>query len=93
MTQQPAVPAPSHRLVLEQRKSLSITGVTEVVSFDENLVHLNTQQGVLLIHGEGLSLKALTLQGGQVAVEGLVKALQYEENKASGGGFLRRLFG
>ncbi len=93
MTQRSDLPAPNHRLVLEQRKSLSVTGVTEVVSFDENLVHLKTQQGVLLIHGEGLSLKTLTQQGGQVAVEGLVKALQYEEARAAAGGFFRRLFG
>lgn len=93
MTQQSSLPAPSHRLVLEQRKSLSVTGVAEVVSFDENLVHLKTQQGVLLIHGEGLSLKTLTQQGGQVAVEGLVKALQYEEPRSTAGGLLRRLFG
>lgn len=93
MMQQTELPAPNHRLVLEQRKSLSVTGVTEVVSFDENLVHLKTQQGILLIYGEGLSLKNLTQQGGQVAVEGLVKAMQYEEAKAGAGGFLRRLFG
>lgn len=93
MTQRPEIPIPSHRMVLEQRKSLSVTGVTEVVSFDENLVHLKTQQGALLIHGEGLSLKNLTQQGGQVAVEGLVKAMQYEETRAAAGGFLRRLFG
>ena len=93
MTQRSDLPAPNHRLVLEQRKSLSVTGVTEVVSFDENLVHLKTQQGVLLIHGEGLSLKTLTQQGGQVAVEGLIKALQYEEVRAAAGGFFRRLFG
>lgn len=80
-----------HKLTLSDRKALSMTGVTEVVSFDENAVVLKTTLGLLTIHGEGLQLKNLSLEGGQVAVEGTVAAFLYEEPRK--GGTLRRLFG
>lgn len=78
-----------HKLTLTDRKSLSLTGATEVVSFDESAVVLKTNLGQLTIHGKALQLKNLSLEGGQVAVEGQIAALIYEENRPAGG--LRRL--
>ena len=78
-----------HRLSLNERKDLTVTGVTEVVSFDENLVVLRTCMGDLLVHGEQLQLKTLSADGGQVAVEGQIAALTYEENRPGGGWFSR----
>ena len=78
-----------HSLTLKDRKVLTMTGVTEVVSFDENAVVLHTELGKLTVHGRDLQLKTLTLEGGQVAVEGAVAALIYEEPRQ--GGWLRRL--
>lgn len=78
-----------HKLTLTDRKSLSLTGATEVVSFDESAVVLKTNLGQLIIHGKALQLKNLSLEGGQVAVEGQIAALIYEENRPTGG--LRRL--
>ena len=80
-----------HSMTMKDRKSLSMTGVTEVVSFDENSVVLHTELGTLSIHGRELQLKNLTLDGGQVAVEGSIAALIYEEPRT--GGFWRRLMG
>ena len=80
-----------HKLVLNCRKELSLTGVTEVVSFDENAVMLKTSMGLLSIHGQNLQLKNLSVDGGQVAVEGRLSAFFYEEPRK--GGALRRLFG
>lgn len=79
-----------HKLTLNERKLLTMTGVTEVVSFDEHAVVLHTAQGTLLVQGEDLHLKTLTPEGGQVAVEGTVCALAYEEPRAAGG-WMRRL--
>ena len=93
-TEQPAKqsqPLP-HRLTLEDRRRLSLTGVTEVDSFDENTVILRTAQGMLVIRGEGLQLKNLNLDGGQAAVDGTVHSLTYEAAQPEGG-LLRRLFG
>ena len=81
-----------HDLTLKGRKKLTVTGVGEVVSFDETAVVLRTELGVLLVQGNGLQLKTLSVEGGQVAVEGNVSALSYEEPRASGG-WLRRLLG
>lgn len=81
-----------HKLTLSERKNLTMTGVTEVVSFDETAVVLKTSLGTLTIHGQGLQLKNLSLEGGQVAVEGKMSAFVYEEPRSSGGA-LRRLFG
>ena len=78
-----------HKLQLNERKSLTMTGVTEVVSFDETAVVLQTSLGLLIVHGQQLSLKNLSLDGGQVAVEGSISALAYEEPRQSG---WRRLF-
>lgn len=81
-----------HSMTLKDRKILTMTGVTEVVSFDDASVVLRTGLGDLLVQGSGLQLKTLTLEGGQVAVEGNVAALIYEEKRQTGG-FLRRLMG
>lgn len=78
-----------HKLTLNERKSLTMTGVTEVVSFDENTVVLQTALGLLIVQGQQLSLQNLSLEGGQVAVEGTVSALSYEEPRQGG---WRRLF-
>ena len=81
-----------HRLTLEERSKLTMTGVTEVVSFEDSAVVLRTSLGTLMIHGSDLQLKTLSQEGGQVAVEGTVSALVYEEARPSGG-WLRRLLG
>ena len=81
-----------HRLTLNERRQLSMTGVSEVVSFDDTAVVLRTELGTLVIQGRDLQLKTLSLEGGQVVVEGTVSALHYEEPRA-GGGWLRRLMG
>lgn len=81
-----------HSMTLKERKNLTMTGVTEVVSFDENTVVLRTTLGTLVIQGQELQLKTLTLEGGQVVVDGTVSALVYEQARQQGG-WLRRLMG
>ena len=80
-----------HKLSLDQRKNLTMTGVTEVVSFDENTAVLKTGLGMLVVQGQQLQLKTLTLDGGNVAVEGQISALTYEQIRQ--GGWLGRLLG
>lgn len=81
-----------HRLTLNERRQLTMTGVTEVVSFDDAAVVLRTELGTLSVHGQQLQLKTLSVDGGQIAVEGSVSALVYEEPRSKGG-LLGRLFG
>ena len=81
-----------HKLTLDERRKLTMTGVTEVVSFDDAAVILHTSLGTLIVQGKELQLKTLTLDGGNVAVEGHIASLVYEEPRHSGG-WLSRLFG
>jgi len=81
-----------HKLVLNERKSLTMTGVTEVVSFDETAVVLRTGLGTLMIQGKDLQLKALSPEGGQLAVNGTISALAYAEPRSKSG-WMGRLFG
>ena len=78
MAEQTALP---HKLTLNERNHLTMTGVSEVVSFDETAVVLHTAQGTLLVQGEGLQLKNLSLESSQVAVEGEICALVYEDSR------------
>ena len=80
-----------HKLTLDQRSKLIMTGVTEVISFDEHAVVLNTDLGTLILQGSNLQLKQLSLEGGQVAVDGNISAVHYEEQRRSSG-WLRRLW-
>lgn len=79
-----------HKLTLNERKNLTMTGVTEVVSFDETAVLLKTSLGLLTVQGQELKLKTLSLEGGQVAVDGQISALIYEEPRE--GGLWQRLW-
>lgn len=81
-----------HKLTLNERSNLTMTGVTEVVSFDDSTVILHTSLGTLVVQGHGLQLKQLSLDGGQVAVDGNIASLLYEEQRQQGG-WLHRLFG
>ncbi len=80
-----------HKMQLNERRQLTMTGVTEVVSFDEGTVVLQTSLGTLIVQGKELQLKTLSLDGGQVAVDGSISALIYEEPRPASP--WRRLFG
>ena len=66
----------AHSVSMSDRKKLELTGVTEVISFDETAVVLRTQLGTLEVQGQELQLKTLSIDGGQVAVDGLVVSLR-----------------
>ena len=72
-----------HKLTLNERSVLSMTGVTEVVSFDEESVVLHTALGTLEVLGQNLKLKNLSPDGGQLAIEGNIRGLFYEEPRQS----------
>ena len=82
-----------HKLTLDGRNRLNLTGITEVESFDEGMVVLHTTRGTLVVRGEGLHLQLLSLDGGQVHVDGTVHSLTYEDDGHAAGGFFSRLFG
>ncbi|MBR3561269.1 MAG: YabP/YqfC family sporulation protein [Oscillospiraceae bacterium] len=86
-------PAP-HRLTLDGRDKLTVSGVEDVERFDENEIVMNTTDGVLIVSGENLHIGKLSLDGGELHVDGRVDALSYEDGATGrGGGLLSRLFG
>ena len=71
-------PKRPHNLTMEGRKKLSISGVTEVESFDEQEIIMETVEGGLTIRGEELSISKLSVDNGDVNVQGHITELRYE---------------
>ena len=81
-----------HNIILEGRERLSISGVEDVESFNEESIVIYTSKGLLLVQGSDLHIEKLSLDGGDLAVEGQVLSLRYEEETRERGGLLSRLF-
>lgn len=84
-----------HKLALHNRSVGNISGIRDVVSFDENQVVLDTDMGLLTIKGKSLHVSRLTLEKGEVDVEGTMDSLVYSSNESlrkSGESILTRLF-
>ena len=67
----------SHKMILDNRKEASVTGVKDVISFDEKEILLQTADGKLQIRGSGLHVKGLNLEKGEAALAGHVDSLVY----------------
>lgn len=77
----------AHKLTLDERKKVSLTGAREVLHFDEELVELDTARGRLVIQGSDLRLKCLSLEDGAVVIQGSVSGILYDEPKQKRGFF------
>ena len=85
--------AAPHRLSLEGREQLRVSGVEDVDRFDENEIVMTTTAGILIVTGEGLHIGKLSLDGGELHVDGRIESLSYEDTPTSGGGLFSRIFG
>ena len=81
-----------HNIIIEDRKNVSISGVTDVESFDEETVILMTDLGELVIKGFGLHISKIDVVSGDLALEGEIYSIGYSDTQAVGGGLLSRLF-
>ena len=86
-------PTLSHVLNLTERKRLSLTGVEDVEAFDEETVVLSTSGGALTVRGSSLKINKLTLDGGELLVEGRIDSLEYAAERERRRGFLGKLMG
>lgn len=85
----------THKLTLSNRRTCNLTGVSDVLSFDVNEIILETDQGMLMIKGNELHVNRLTLEKGEVDIEGKVDSFTYSEQMGVGGkgeSLLARLF-
>ena len=82
-----------HTLTVEGRERTVVSGVTDVLGFDEALVSMETTAGALTVRGEGLHVEALDLAQGRITLTGEVSALEYGEETGARRGLFGRLFG
>ena len=83
----------AHHILLEGREELTVSGVEEVESFDENTIVMLTVKGTLVVRGEDLHIEKLSLDGGDLKVEGTVDSLSYEDTGRERVGLFARLLG
>ncbi len=81
-----------HNIIMESRKKLSVSGVEDVESFHEEEIVLHTGMGILIVEGDNLHINKLSVDTGEVAIDGEISALRYVEATGGKGGFFGRLF-
>ena len=81
-------------LILENREKLSISGVLDVLSFDDQIIIVETELGLLTIKGENLRINKLSIDTQEVIVEGDICSLNYSQKDLdkNSGGFLGKIF-
>lgn len=85
----------AHRITLNNREKGNLTGILDVISFDENTIVLDTDMGLLTIKGKDLHVSRLTLEKGEIDIEGRTDSFVYSSNESyrkSGQSILARLF-
>ncbi len=68
-----------HKITVNNRQSAAVTGVLDVLAFDLNEVLLETSQGMLMIKGNNMHVKRLSLEKGEVDVEGEIDSFLYSD--------------
>lgn len=87
----------SYQIIMTNREHVVIEGVEHVASFDEEEIVLETKMGLLLLKGQNLHITQLNLEEGNLIVEGLLKSVDFTEEKTARGvrgrgkSFLNRL--
>ncbi len=85
----------AHKIIISNRKSGVLNGVIDVLSFDVGEILLETELGMLMIKGADLHVKRLTLEKGEIDIEGRIDSLTYSDVKTAskqGESLLGRLF-
>ena len=81
-------------LVLENREKLSVSGVNDVLSFDDQVVMVDTELGLLTVKGENIHINKLSLDTAEVIIEGEISSLSYSQKsiEKSRGTLLSKIF-
>lgn len=81
-----------HNLIMENRAHLTVSGVEDVESFNDEEIILHTQMEVLIVTGTELKINKLSVDTGEVEIEGFIDCLRYAMSKANRGGILSSIF-
>ena len=81
-------------IILENREKITISGVLDVLSFDDQIVILETELGLLNIKGENLKINKLSIDTSDVIIEGEISSLSYSDKgiDKKGEGILSKIF-
>lgn len=91
MTEEKNISFPQN-ITLEDRKTLTVTGVNDIGGYDEQTVTAVTELGELTIKGEELRIVRMSVEMGELVVEGNIVSLMYSEIQPKNQGFLSKLF-
>ena len=80
-----------NNIILEDRRTLTVTGVNDIDSFDEEMIVVYTDLGELTVKGNDLHINKIDVDMGELSVEGEIGSLSYSERAVRKGGFLSRL--
>ncbi len=82
-----------HNIIMESRKKLSVTGVCDIDSFNEQTVIAITTMGALIIKGENLHIGKFNIESRDLDIDGNISSLTYTQVKdKSGGSIIKNLF-
>ena len=79
-----------HTIALSNRKILSLTGISDVISFDETLVTLSCSQSIMSIEGEGMRVLRMDVDLGDLAIEGKINAISYVDKRTRKSGLFSK---
>ena len=83
----------NQNIIMENREKISVTGVIDIHSFDDELVLAQTDLGILTIKGDDLKMNKLNLDNSELIVEGQIMAVAYSDvNQVKKSGFMNKLF-
>lgn len=83
----------NQNIIIENREKISVTGVIDIHSFDDELVLAQTDLGILTIKGDDLKMNKLNLDNNELIIEGQIMAVAYSDvNQVKKSGFMNKLF-
>lgn len=83
----------NQNIIMENREKISITGVIDIHSFDDELVLAQTELGILTIKGDDLKMNKLNMDSNELIVEGQIIAIAYSDvNNSKKSGFMNKIF-
>lgn len=81
-----------HNVIMEERKTLTVTGVSDIDSFDEETVVVYTDLGQLTVKGFNLHINKIDVDDGELNLEGEIDSLSYSDPATQKGSFFSRMF-
>ena len=88
---QESITGQSHAVTIDNRENLALSGISDVSGFDEQTVNLQTPYGNLIVKGENMHINKLSLESGDVSIDGKINSLQYLGDTRQKG-FVSKLF-